>query len=222
MSTPKAKTEPYPRLFAARSVKPMPNMTKGLTQDFHGNDLEDKFIVENFRLPKKGVFVDVGAGPDGIQGSNSYYFERLGWKTIAIDADPRNAEALKKNRKHSVSAVISSSDTPTLFYLSDISPDVSGKNKPDGISQTIVVTPRTLESVLKEFKIKEIDILSIDTEGTEIDVWESFNAGLHKPKILIVEYITQGKVSSNYEWYFTNHYYRKITEIGANLIFERI
>src|ERR687897_660512 len=48
---------------------------------------EDKWIVNNLPYPLNGVFVDVGAS-DGIYGNNTYFFEKIGWKGLCIDADP--------------------------------------------------------------------------------------------------------------------------------------
>ena len=42
----------------------------------YANDNEDILLNETGVLPEKGVFVDVGAGPDGIRGSNTYFFEQ--------------------------------------------------------------------------------------------------------------------------------------------------
>ena len=48
---------------------------------------EDKWIVDNLRYPLEGIFVDVGAS-DGINGNNTYFFEKMGWQGLCIDADP--------------------------------------------------------------------------------------------------------------------------------------
>lgn len=43
---------------------------------------------------------------------------------------------------------------------------------------------------MAERGITHIDLLSIDTEGTEIDVWRSI--GSHRPVVVIVEFNTVG------------------------------
>jgi hypothetical protein len=51
-----------------------------------------------FKDHRGGVFVDVGAY-DGITGSNTYYFERqLGWRGVAIEANPEAVAKLVRNR----------------------------------------------------------------------------------------------------------------------------
>jgi FkbM family methyltransferase len=187
---------------------------------YYGSDLEDKFIVETFKeLPKKGVFVDVGAGPDGISGSNTYWFEQHGWTGVAIDADPRNEAKLKKNRKAGISALISNKEGSVPLNMSN-DPDVSGiipNDKNKGV--VTLIQPTKLEKILQDYKIGTIDVMSLDTEGSEIDVFESMDFELHRPKILIVEAVTNRKLNPDIEPYFLAKDYVLIAEVGSNLIF---
>ena len=48
---------------------------------------EDKWVVNNLPYRLNGIFVDVGAS-DGTYGNNTYFFEKMGWKDLCIDADP--------------------------------------------------------------------------------------------------------------------------------------
>ena len=81
---------------------------------YYGQDQIDKWLVEHCILPEKGVIVDVGAG-DGVNMSNSKHFEDKGWTAICIDADPRVKDSLPKNRKHGISALVSSKKTRQTF-----------------------------------------------------------------------------------------------------------
>lgn len=182
---------------------------------FHGNDKEDKVLYENFTLPDKGVFVDIGAGPDGIQGSNSYFFEKNGWKCVVVDADPRNKEALLKNRKHAYSLAIGSKPGMAKLHMHD-SPDISVLS--DAGTQDVEVV--TLESILEKENIDKIDILSIDTEGTEIEVWESFDWKKHIPLIVVVEAVSSQVINEKIPEYFANLGYSYVATIGPNLIYK--
>ena len=193
-------------------------IAKDLT--FYGNDKEDRFIYENFGLiPDNGVFVDVGAG-DGITGSNTYFFEKNGWSGLAIDADPRNVEKLQKTRKIGIGALVSNKVGKQTFYMAKSTPDISGIIKtPDNNSFKANIEPVKLEKILSDNKIGEIDLLSIDTEGSEIDVFESMNWQKHKPKLLIIEVVTQGKFNDRIKPYFEERGYHMYAEVGANMIF---
>ena len=69
------------------------------------------------------------------------------------------------------------------------------------------IKTRTLDSILEDtkFKNEKISLLSIDTEGSELEVLEGFNLNKYSPDIIVVEYLdlkqkqrraTQDKVSS--------------------------
>lgn len=182
---------------------------------FHGNDKEDQVLYENFTLPDKGVFVDIGAGPDGIQGSNSYFFEQNGWKCVVVDADPRNKEALLKNRKHAYSLAIGSKVGKGKLDMKE-SPDVSVLS--DAGQQEVEVI--TLESLLEKEKIDQIDILSIDTEGTELEVWSTFDWKKYRPLIVIVEAVSSQVISEETPAYFASIGYEWVATIGPNLIYK--
>lgn len=183
---------------------------------FHGNDLEDKVLYENFTLPDNGVFVDIGAGPDGIQGSNSYFFEKNGWKCVVADADPRNKEALLKNRKHAYSVAVGSKPGKAKLHMHDESPDISVLS--DAGEQEVEVV--TLESLLEKEGIEKIDILSIDTEGTELDVWESFDWKKHRPAIVIVEAVSSKVINEKVPEHFASIGYTYVATRGPNLIYK--
>jgi FkbM family methyltransferase len=194
-------------------------IAKDLT--FHGNDKEDQFLYENFNLmPDNGVMVDVGAGPDGIQGSNSYFFEKNGWNVVCVDADPRNVEQLQKNRKVGVGALVTNKKGTLKFYMNRKTPDISGIIKTsDNADYSAELKGTTLEKILVDHNISNIDILSIDTEGSEIDVFESMDFSKHKPKLLIIEVVTQGKFNPDIQPYFEEKGYHMVGEVGANQVF---
>lgn len=184
---------------------------------YYAQDEIDKWLVEHCDLPEKGVIVDVGAG-NGINMSNSKYFEDKDWKALCIDGDPRNT-VLKDNRPNVELAVVSSKKELT-FYKSKISPDISGAIKHSDEVEEIKVEGVTLEELLLKHKIDKIDILSIDTEGTEIEVFETMDWEKHKPHYLVIEIDTQGKVNLDIEPYFTSKGYKVIGVVGPNMIFE--
>lgn len=183
---------------------------------YYGNDEEDRALVENFPLPEKGVFVDIGCGPDGIQGSNSYHFEQKGWKVLCVDPEPRNIEACKKNRKCFYPVAITSLAGKGKLHQG-VTPDVSGLIA-DG--ETVDVDCVTLESLLEKENIGIIDIISIDTEGTELDVWKSFDWKKHRPGIVICEAVTNRVLNAEVAKHFDSIGYQWVATIGPNLIYK--
>lgn len=182
---------------------------------------EDKFIVSNLKLPEKGFFVDVGAG-DGITFSNTYYFEKnMNWSGLCFEPDPRSFQKAKKIRKNIYQIAISKkTKKESSFYLSDKSPDLSTLDPhPSNSYKQVEVKSESLESVLSKNKVKKIDLISIDTEGTELDVWSSFDYKKYKPTIVIVEYKTQGREKPQIMQYFKKLPYKLIHQTEANFIF---
>jgi hypothetical protein len=53
--------------------------------------------------------------------------------------------------------------------------------------EKILVNMRLLDSLLRETGIVLIDILTVDTEGWELEVLSGLNFNLHAPKLLVVE-----------------------------------
>jgi hypothetical protein len=54
---------------------------------FHSQFGEDQILARLFADTKVGTCVDVGAH-DGIQLSNSYYFEQIGWHCVLVEPAP--------------------------------------------------------------------------------------------------------------------------------------
>ena len=60
---------------------------------------QDKYLNENFFHNKSnGTYVDIGAH-DGITGSNTYFFDLLGWEGICFEPLPEIYNQLVINRK---------------------------------------------------------------------------------------------------------------------------
>lgn len=154
---------------------------------FHSQWGEDRWLAEHLPLPEQGVFVDVGAG-DGTRGSNTLYFENLGWHGLCIDPDPRNREPLLRRRCLIDNRAVSRLPGPQAFGFYQPKSSWSGLGRTgDGYVQMTVQCVR-LGTLLAENAITAIDLLSIDVEGTELDVWRSFDPDQHRPGVVIIEY----------------------------------
>lgn len=155
---------------------------------FYSQFQEDEWIVNNLRVPDNGFFIEIGCGADGVLHSNTKYFEDIGWLGILIEADPSAIGDIQKNRKAPVLnyAVSNQNDTYIDFYIYE-NKEYSSTLRPNNnkISVKTVSIPVLLNNLGSS---KHIDILSIDTEGTEIDILRSM--GDIRPSILIVEYNT--------------------------------
>jgi hypothetical protein len=80
-----------------------------------------------------------------------------------------------------------------------------------------------LEAILAKHGIERIDLLSIDTEGTELDVCGSMDWDLHRPSVVVIEYLTFGRAPQETATcdYFARLPYRLVHRTPCNLIFTR-
>jgi len=191
-----------------------------MTHAFYSQYSEDRWLVENIVLPSYGVFVDIGAY-DGVIGSNTKHFEEEGWSGLCIDADPRSIPPLAQNRQKVLWGAISNEETICeLICNEDL--QLTGLKNPANLPEimSFFVPTIRLQTVLDRFAIKEIDLLSIDTEGTEIDVLQSFDLNKHVTHVMVVEYLTCGVVTKEQLMNFFRAYpqYELIHQTTSNLI----
>lgn len=196
-------------------------------QKFHSQFGEDRYIIENISLPQKGVFVDIGAGHP-ISYSNTYFFEKNGWQGICIDADINQVNLLKTKRSNVEWAAISPNEGEIEFFpafLSELS--TTNKNpKYEGLikipfKESVKVPSLRLETILEKYNIGVIDILDIDVEGTELEVWETFDYQKHRPQLVIIEYygLGIGNKSEKIKSFFSKLPYQLVHITCSNFIF---
>lgn len=173
---------------------------------------EDRYLIPI--LPRKGVFIDVGAG-DGRQFSNSLALERQGWTGLLIEPDPRRD---LKWRKVKVVKNAVAREGGVVWFLQHENPDLS---RISNLVGNIEVLARKLDDILEDNGITKIDLLSLDTEGTELEIWESFNYTKYQPEFVIIEWLTPDLPSREYETIFVFRAcgYRLIHKTPVNLIF---
>jgi FkbM family methyltransferase len=175
----------------------------------------DKWLRDNIftDINYKGVLVEVGAAtPDII--SNSYHFRLNGWRTISIEPNPYFVElhqeqgsevyqyACSNIDKDDVSfTIVGTLDTIettgfTFHSFSHLeSSSLVNKSIPDEWIKTynnlekneIKIKVRKLDTILQQLKLKNIDVLTIDVEGNEMEVLEGFDIEKYKPKIIVLE-----------------------------------
>lgn len=155
---------------------------------------QDKFLNELFYNNKKnGVFVDIGAH-DGVTLSNTYFFEKeLEWTGMCIEPLPKVFNQLQKNRSCKlIQGCAWKEDTQKVFRVIDgYSEMLSGlvdtypQQHIDRISieaqsvtqdiHDILVDCFDTTKLLLDNQLTQIDLLSIDVEGSELDILSSLD-----------------------------------------------
>lgn len=149
-----------------------------------GQDLE---VLKFYKNKTDGFFVEIGAS-DGIELSNTYLLEKMyNWKGICVEPIPKRYELLCKNRPNSSccnKAVYKKSDKNVIFdiannydLLSGISDNIdSHKHEVDCNKTSIIVTTISFNDLLEKYNAPFfIDYLSLDTEGSELEILKSVN-----------------------------------------------
>jgi FkbM family methyltransferase len=147
--------------------------------------------------------VDVGAN-DGFYSSNSYPFIARGWRGLLIEPNPavfRKAQRLHKGRQQVTLLNAACSDVEGTLELqtyagddadgshSTLRPDAGGASVAARQSgATIQVKVHRLESLLKEYHIPQgFGLLTIDTEGHDLQVLRGANMEHYRPQVIITE-----------------------------------
>jgi len=120
----------------------------------------DGIIREIFRLMdiRCGFFVEVGAW-DGILGSNCRMLYEQGWSGIFVEADPKKCALLCSN--------------------------YSGCDRIECIHSRIGVKENLFDDVVAQKISGKIDFCSIDIDGLDVEVFETF--GVNLPRVVCIE-----------------------------------
>jgi FkbM family methyltransferase len=162
--------------------------------EWHSQNGEDELLARMFGL-HVGTCVEVGAH-DGVTFSNTYAFERLGWKCILVEG---NAELCRQIRlRRGDSAVVfecaaSGSNGTAVMKVGCGTDDVystlenANTGLPGGRFREVTVPTRTLDSILEAAGADAVDFVSIDVEGHELSVLAGFNPSRWSPRFVLLE-----------------------------------
>jgi FkbM family methyltransferase len=166
---------------------------------------QDLFVLSELGFKRNGFYVEFGAC-DGLMFSNSFALENeYGWSGILAEPARSFKESLIKNRPKSKldfrCVWLESNKTitfnePTEGELSTINEFsdhdyaynsvLSGKR--DNGAKYEVETISLIDLLNKHDAPKEIDYLSIDTEGSEFDILNNFDFDAYDIKIITCEH----------------------------------
>ena len=158
---------------------------------FGGCDLLIDYI---FKSKKKGFYLDVGC-QHPVSNNNTYLLYKRGWNGMNIDLDQKNIRLFNLERKKDINickCISSDNADKDLFFFHPGSPINSLekktiKNKSNFSLKKIKTF--TLNSILEDYNIKNIDYFNLDVEGHELEVLKNFDINLYKPNIVSVEFI---------------------------------
>jgi len=168
---------------------------------YYGQHGEDFLLDKIFKGKKNGFYVEIGC-LDGIEFSNTYYFENIGWKGVCVEAHKDFIEQLKTNRKKAqiVHCAVGEKDVEQVTFYANKIGSLSTLDKKEeerweknykefftGFEEQ-QVRMRTLTSIFDELNVPAIDFVSLDIEGYEIQALSGLDLNKYKPRVFVIEY----------------------------------
>lgn len=161
---------------------------------------QDIQVLNFYKCKRGGFFLDIGAW-DGITSSNSALLEKeYDWSGICVEANPQDYNKLLKNRPKATNickAVYNSTGEHLLFDVannctaySSITQNIDKwRDVVDENKTTITVETITLNDLLMQNNApKWIDYLSLDTEGSELEILMSVDHSVYAFGLIDVEH----------------------------------
>ena len=99
-----------PKKFQEKIFSLMVNLFDGYATKIYSLEGEDMILARIFEGKRDGFYVDVGAHHPK-RFSNTYYFYKLGWNGINIDAMPNSMKAFKKERPRDINLELAINET---------------------------------------------------------------------------------------------------------------
>lgn len=183
----------YAKYYGAQLIHNWGSKNKSYAQ--HAEDL----LIEQQFGPIKS-FIDIGAN-DGVLFSNTYKFAKSGARGLCVEPSPTTFLKLRLNhlfhpRVSCIRAAVSNRNG-SISFIKDGYEEVLSRVSDLPIHQTvndssdkptITVPAITLEKLLFKYThLKKVDLLSVDVEGHEKQVFEGLNDSPFQARIIVLE-----------------------------------
>lgn len=154
----------------------------------------EDLIIQNILGPIQS-FIDIGAN-NGLLFSNTYFFAQKGAAGLCFEPSPAVYKTLKRVHRGNrqivcINEAIANTSKKAKLYESGYSGLLSSLQKEalsETISETNEVFARPLSYWLDIYpQFNSVDLLSIDVEGSELDVIKGIDFSLFYAKIVVIE-----------------------------------
>lgn len=145
-----------------------------------------------FEFKTNGVYIELGAF-DGLTQSNTAFFEfNRKWTGILIEPSIKSYELCCNNRPNSLClnmACVSddyNGNTIKGDFVHNLMASVDGNRLKS--NNIVNVNCNTLHNIIQTYMPnKKIDLLSLDTEGYELNILKGLNLDINRPSYLLIE-----------------------------------
>ncbi|MCY3674231.1 MAG: FkbM family methyltransferase [Paracoccaceae bacterium] len=188
---------------------------------------QDLFALSILDFKIDGYFVEFGA-EDGINISNSYLLEKkFGWNGILAEPSRGPQNELLKNRDVHIDfdCVWQSSNENVTFWelefgsMSGMKTSLQNRTQIIGkhlkTRKSYTVNTVSLNDLLKRYDAPyEMDYLSIDTEGTELEILNTFDFNKYSFSVITIEHNYTSDREGQYELLTKNGYKRILENVS--------
>ena len=165
----------------------------------HAQLFQDLFVISFLKGKRNGFFVEFGA-TNGRDLSNTFILEEhFDWKGILAEPAKCWHTALKANRMATIDTRCVWSETGAQLEFKEtefaelstldnlVDSDFNREGRVKGVTYSVDTV--SLNDLLKDHNApREIDYLSIDTEGSELPILQAFDFANYDIKIMTVEH----------------------------------
>lgn len=166
-----------------------------------GEDIVIEFIFDTLQTPVNS-YLDIGAH-HATYLSNSYYFYKKGVVGVCVEPDPVLCEAIKQVRPNDICLQVgigSGARKKAPFYIMD-PPTLNTFSKKEAetyeqyypwtkIVKETSIKLVSVNTILGKYFNKGLDILSVDTEGMDLEIIKNIDFNKYHPRVICVETAT--------------------------------
>jgi len=187
----------------------------------HSQLRQDLFALNQLNFKKNGFFVEFGA-TDGIELSNTHLLEKeFNWNGILAEPAKVYHKKLSENRNCHIekNLVWKDSKSKLIFIESKELSTIKEYSNFDfhirNVHKQYAVETISLNDLLKKYNAPEIiDYLSIDTEGSELDILNNFNFNSYQFRVITCEHNYSSNRDKIYNLLSSNGYKKVMSDIS--------
>jgi len=169
---------------------------------------EDEFLKNFFKNKLSGKYLDLGCFHP-IRDNNTYQLYKKGWNGINIDMNSLSIELFNYFRPKDINLNISlarNRGTKIMYFSGDFSPlntidsnHLKFLNKNFNLEEKKIklrkIQTQNINNVLKRYRFKDIDFLTIDLEGYEYEILNNLNFNIYKINLICIEILSHNPKS---------------------------
>ncbi len=189
---------------------------------------QDIFVLLELNFKKNGYFVEFGASHGGDGSNTSILEEHFGWQGILAEPSKCFHHELFNTRKvHIEKKCVWKTSGETLLFNEVTLPGLSGLSTIDSYSNSdghshlrsegnkYSVETISLTDLLNKYQAPHyIDYLSIDTEGTELEILSHHDFNKYKFRIITCEHNFTDAREKIHSLLISKGYKRKFTDVS--------